>query len=144
MFKLDPRLDNDTHFIMALPLCDALLMNDARYPWVILVPHITGLTELYQLSAAQQQQLTIESNTVAQKLAELVSADKMNVAALGNVVSQLHIHHVARYQGDETWPDPVWGKGDTVPYSGEECEAVIEQLKQQFKELDNNGNNLTL
>ena len=144
MFKLDPRLDNDTHFIMALPLCDALLMNDARYPWVILVPRITGLTEMYQLTEQGQQQLTIESNMVAQKMAELVSADKMNVAALGNVVSQLHIHHVARYIGDATWPDPVWGKGDAMPYSEEEYEAVIEQLKQKFIELENNGNNFTL
>ena len=144
MFKLDPRLDNDTHFIMALSLCDALLMNDARYPWVILVPRITGLTELYQLTEQEQQQLTIESNTVAQKMAELVSADKMNVAALGNVVSQLHIHHVARYIGDATWPDPVWGNGEAMPYSEEECEAVIEQLKHKFKELEQDGNNLTL
>lgn len=144
MFKLDPRLDNDTHFIIALPLCDALLMNDARYPWVILVPRITGLTELYQLSETQQQQLTVESNSVAQKLAELVSADKMNVAALGNVVSQLHIHHVARYQGDESWPAPVWGQGEAVPYSGNEQEAVVTQLKQVFKELTQDGNHITL
>lgn len=144
MFNLDPRLDNDTHHIMSFTLCDALLMNDARYPWVILVPRKIGLTELYQLTEQEQQQLTIESNTVAQKLAGLVSADKMNVAALGNVVSQLHIHHVARYIGDETWPDPVWGKGEAVPYSEEEQEAVVYQLKQIFKELENDDNKLTL
>jgi len=132
MFNLDPRLNNDTHFIMAFELCDVLLMNDARYPWVILVPRITGVTEIYQLTAEQQQQLTIESNLVAKKLAELVFADKMNVAALGNVVSQLHIHHVARYRGDETWPAPVWGKGDAIPYSNEEFKAVIAQLNLAF------------
>ena len=144
MFTLDPRLDNDTIFIASFTLCDALLMNDARYPWVILVPRITGVTEIYQLSAIQQQQLMLESNSVAQKLAELVSADKMNVAALGNVVSQLHIHHVARYQQDEAWPAPVWGKGTAVPYSEDEQHAVISQLQQVFSELSNNGDNTTL
>lgn len=144
MFTLDPRLDNDTIFIASFTLCDALLMNDARYPWVILVPRITGVTEIYQLSAQQQQQLMLESNSVAQKLAELVSADKMNVAALGNVVSQLHIHHVARYQQDEAWPAPVWGKGTAVPYSEDEQHAVISQLQQVFSELTNNGDNITL
>jgi len=144
MFKLDPRLQQDTLFIASFKLCDALLMNDARYPWVILVPRITGLTEIYQLSEQDQQQLTIESNTVAQNLAELVSADKMNVAALGNVVSQLHIHHVARYQQDETWPDPVWGKGQAVRYSEDEQEAVIVQLQQTLNELMINGDNTSI
>jgi diadenosine tetraphosphate (Ap4A) HIT family hydrolase len=144
MFKLDTRLQQDTLFIASFTLCDALLMNDARYPWVILVPRKEGLTELYQLSEQEQQQLTIESNSVAQKLAELVSADKMNIAALGNVVSQLHIHHVARYQQDETWPDPVWGKGQAVRYSEEEQEAVIIQLRQTLIELKVNGNNTSI
>jgi diadenosine tetraphosphate (Ap4A) HIT family hydrolase len=132
MFGLDKRLANDTHFICALPLCDALLMNDARYPWVILVPRVDGLTELYQLDESEQQQLTKESNFVAKSLANLVSADKMNVAALGNVVSQLHIHHVARFIGDETWPAPVWGKGAAVAYTIDELKGVLSQLQQAF------------
>jgi diadenosine tetraphosphate (Ap4A) HIT family hydrolase len=144
MFKLDIRLQQDTLYIASFKLCDALLMNDTRYPWVILVPRKEGLTEIYQLSKREQQQLMIESNTVAQKLAELVSADKMNVAALGNVVSQLHIHHVARYQQDETWPAPVWGKGQAVRYSEEEQEAVIIQLRQTLNELIVNGNNTSI
>jgi diadenosine tetraphosphate (Ap4A) HIT family hydrolase len=119
-------------------------MNDARYPWVILVPRVTGVTELYQLSTADQQQLMFESNSVAQKLMELVLADKMNVAALGNVVSQLHIHHVARYQGDETWPAPVWGKGEAVAYSEQEQQTVVGQLQQIFNELIDNGKNSTI
>ena len=139
MFGLDPRLANDTHFISALPLCDALLMNDARYPWVILVPRIDGLTELYQLKESEQQQLTKESNFVAKQLANLVSADKMNVAALGNVVSQLHIHHVARYIGDETWPAPVWGKGKSVPYTIDELKGVLSQLQEVLDEFTRNG-----
>ncbi len=144
MFKLDPRLANDTHFICALPLCDALLMNDARYPWVILVPRNVGLTEMYQLSDIEQQQLTKESNFVAQSLAQLVSADKMNVAALGNVVSQLHIHHVARYIGDETWPAPVWGKGEAVSYTIEELKGVLSQLQQVLAEFNQHGDNTTV
>jgi diadenosine tetraphosphate (Ap4A) HIT family hydrolase len=139
MFTLDPRLKNDTFFIASLSLCDALLMNDARYPWVILVPRITGLTEIYQLSEADQQQLMIESNTVAKKLAELVSADKMNVAALGNVVSQLHIHHVARYQADDAWPAPVWGKGTAVAYTDEERDAICQQLQTVLSDLKVDG-----
>jgi len=144
MFGLDPRLANDTHFIRALPLCDALLMNDARYPWVILVPRINGLTELYQLNKSEQQQLTKESNFVAKQLADLVSADKMNVAALGNVVSQLHIHHVARYIGDETWPAPVWGKGEAVAYTIDELKDVLSQLQQVLAEFTHNGDDITL
>jgi diadenosine tetraphosphate (Ap4A) HIT family hydrolase len=144
MFSLDPRLDNDTLLIGEFKLCRALLMNDARYPWVILVPRITGLTEVYQLSAADQQQLMLESNTVAQKLAELVSADKMNVAALGNVVSQLHIHHVARYHQDEAWPAPVWGKGEAIAYSEQEQQAVVGQLQQTLSELIDDGKNATV
>jgi diadenosine tetraphosphate (Ap4A) HIT family hydrolase len=144
MYTLDPRLNNDTHFIASFSLCDALLMNDARYPWVILVPRITGITEIFQLSQADQHQLMIESNTVAAILANLVSADKMNVAALGNVVSQLHIHHVARYRGDETWPKPVWGKGEAIAYVEHEQQAVIAQLKQVFSELIIDGDNPTL
>lgn len=139
MFTLDPRLKHDTFFIASLSLCDALLMNDARYPWVILVPRITGLTEIYQLSKADQQQLMTESNTVAKKLAELVSADKMNVAALGNVVSQLHIHHVARYQADDAWPAPVWGKGTAVAYTDEERDAICQQLQTVLSDLKVDG-----
>ncbi|MDB2705051.1 HIT domain-containing protein [Pseudomonadota bacterium] len=144
MFTLDPRLKNDTLLIGEFSLCRALLMNDARYPWVILVPRVTGVTEIYQLSETEQQQLMLESNSVAQKLMELVSADKMNVAALGNVVSQLHVHHVARYQGDETWPAPVWGKGKAVAYSEQEQQAVVGQLQQVFSELIDNGKNSTI
>ena len=144
MFTLDPRLENDTLLIGEFSLCRALLMNDARYPWVILVPRITGVTETFQLSAEDQQQLMLESSVVAQKFSELVSADKMNVAALGNVVSQLHIHHVARYHGDETWPAPVWGKGEAIAYSEQEQQAVVGQLQLIFSELIDNGKNSTV
>lgn len=135
MFKLDPRLEQDTIVIGEFPLSKVLLMNDARYPWVILAPKITGLTEVFQLSDEQQRQLMEESNFVAMKLKSLVHADKMNVAALGNVVSQLHIHHVARFQADETWPAPVWGIGQAVAYSELESDAVRQQIRSIFADL---------
>lgn len=139
MFTLDPRLEKDTIHLGEFPLCRVLLMNDARYPWVILVPRGVGLTECFQLNEAEQAQLTKESSFVAQSLKELVQADKMNVAALGNVVSQLHVHHVARYQADETWPAPVWGKGQAIPYIEQEQAEICEQLKTVFAELLNDG-----
>jgi diadenosine tetraphosphate (Ap4A) HIT family hydrolase len=139
MYKLDNTLAKDTLVIGQFSLCDVLLMNDARYPWVILVPQRQQISEVYQLFADEQQQLAIESSFVAQQLAQMVGADKMNIAALGNVVSQLHIHHVARFIGDETWPAPVWGKGSAVAYNEQECELVIKGLQAQFVALLQHG-----
>lgn len=139
MFTLDPRLHQDTIEIAEFSLSKVLLMNDARYPWVILVPKITGLTEVFELTDAEQHQLMVESNFVAAKLKSMVQADKMNIAALGNVVSQLHIHHVARFIQDEAWPAPVWGKGQAVAYSEHEADAVIAQLKSEFSRLIDHG-----
>ena len=132
MFKLHSRLQQDTFRIGQFTLCDVLLMNDARYPWVILVPKRKDVTEIYQLDNNDQQQLMVESSFVASQLANMVNADKMNVAMLGNVVSQLHLHHVARFKADETWPDPVWGKGQAVPYNEIESDAICQQLKTIF------------
>ena len=139
IFTLDPRLQQDTLQIAEFALCKVLLMNDARYPWVILVPKITGLTEVFQLDDAEQQQLMVESNFVARQLKKAVQADKMNVAALGNVVSQLHIHHVARFIQDETWPAPVWGKGEAIAYTQAESDAVIALLRTEFSRLIQHG-----
>lgn len=139
MYQLHARLAADTLAIGQFELCDVRLMNDARYPWVILVPRKEGLMESYQLSQADQQLLMRESAFVTEQLAELVGADKMNVAALGNVVSQLHIHHIARYKTDECWPAPIWGKGDVIPYQAAEAQAVVQQLTQTFAELLRDG-----
>ncbi|MDO7597334.1 MAG: HIT family protein [Pseudomonadota bacterium] len=139
LFTLDPRLQQDTLEIAEFSLCKVLLMNDARYPWVILVPKITGLTEIFQLDDAGQQQLMVESNFVAKKLKQVIQADKMNVAALGNVVSQLHIHHVARFIQDDSWPAPVWGKGEAIAYTQAESDAVIALLKSEFSSLMQDG-----
>lgn len=140
MFKLHSRLQHDTFRIGQFTLCEVLLMNDARYPWVILVPKRENISEIYQLDNKDQQQLMVESSFVASQLANMVNADKMNVAMLGNVVSQLHLHHVARFRADETWPDPVWGRGQAVPYNKSESDAVCQQLKTVFSELLDDGN----
>lgn len=110
MFKLDEQLASDCVVLGDFKLCTLLLMNDAQYPWFILVPRREDMTEIFQLSAADRTQLMEESCLLAEMLKDAFAADKMNIAALGNVVSQLHIHHVVRYRGDAAWPAPVWGK----------------------------------
>ena len=119
MFELDKRLASDTVVIGNLPLSAVLMSRDSRYPWCILVPRIANITESYQLTAEQQQQLCLESAMVAKTLMSEFNGDSMNVAALGNVVSQLHVHHVVRFTSDDTWPGPIWGVGQAVPYSAE-------------------------
>ncbi len=135
MYELHHQLKQDTFYLGHFKLCDVLLMNDARYPWVILVPRRENITEVFQLSDADQHLLSIESANLAKQLSSLVAADKMNIAALGNIVSQLHIHHVARYQTDEAWPAPIWGTGSAVIYSEGESLAVAEQMKMVLKEF---------
>ena len=110
MFELNHRLAEDCFQIGNFPLCRLLMMNDSNYPWFILVPRVADITEVYQLSPADQAQLAIESSVLSKTLSSMFEADKMNIAALGNVVSQLHIHHIVRYKNDLVWPDPVWGK----------------------------------
>jgi diadenosine tetraphosphate (Ap4A) HIT family hydrolase len=134
MFELDPRLAADTTVLGDFALSRVLLMNDSRYPWVILVPRQANLAEIYQLSKTDQQQLLKESSFVAEAMANNFSADKMNVAALGNVVKQLHIHHVARFNADESWPAPVWGRGQAVPYAADALEQQITSLRSLFAE----------
>lgn len=134
MFQLDERLANDTVSIGSFALCEVLLMNDANYPWLILVPKRSSLTELYQLSEEDQQIFMQESVFVTAKMQMHFQADKMNVAALGNIVSQLHIHHIARYKTDSAWPGPVWGVNPAEAYSSEELEITAGTLKALFSE----------
>ncbi len=132
LFELDPRLVADTHLIGDFPLCRLLLSNDANYPWFILVPRRAGVQEIYQLDEADQRQLIWESSYVAEKLKDIFNADKMNVAAIGNVVSQLHVHHIVRYRTDAVWPDPVWGKRPAVPYTDEQVAEIRQRLQTVF------------
>lgn len=110
MFKLDGQLASDCIAVGDFKLCTLLLLDDAQYPWFVLVPRREDITEVFQLSAADRAQLMDESCWLAEKLKDAFAADKMNIAALGNVVSQLHVHHVVRYRKDVAWPAPVWGK----------------------------------
>ena len=134
-FQLHPRLKEDCIAVGRFDLCQLLMMNDSQYPWFILVPEKAGLTEIYQLGKAERQILTEESSYLAENLAALYQADKMNIAAIGNLVPQLHIHHVVRYQTDKAWPAPIWGKFTAVPYTQQHMTDTLAQVKQQLKLL---------
>lgn len=129
MFTLDTRLEQDTRVLGDFPLCRLLLMNDAQYPWFILVPRREEVSEVFQLSQEEQQQLWQEASDLAQLLKDSFAADKMNIATLGNMVPQLHVHVIARRRGDAAWPAPVWGKHPAQAYTAEQIAAVQERLK---------------
>jgi hypothetical protein len=129
MFTLHPQLKSDTHFICNLTLSSALLMNDANYLWLILVPRKPDLIELTDLSFAEQTQVLREINFVAEILKKEFNVEKLNIAALGNVVSQLHVHVIGRKKNDATFPKPVWGNAPAKPYAANEAEALIQKLK---------------
>jgi diadenosine tetraphosphate (Ap4A) HIT family hydrolase len=129
---LHPQLEKDCVVLGQLDLCVVLLMPDANYPWLILVPQRENISEIYQLSDADQQQLMRESSKVSRLLAELFNADKINVAALGNMVSQLHVHHVVRYKTDAVWPAPVWGAAAAKKYTAKGLENIQKRLYEAF------------
>lgn len=134
MLNLDNRLQQDTVLIGQLPLCQVLLMKDANYPWLILVPARNDVFEIYHLSDDEQKMLISESSYVSQRLSDTFEADSMNVAALGNVVPQLHIHHVVRHKEDVAWPGPVWGAHPAKAYTDEALQQRVEQLQLLFSE----------
>lgn len=123
-FELHPRLRADTHLLGKFPLSMLLLMNDAHYPWFILVPRRAGVSEIYQLTSDDQVQLVHESSALARGLADCFAPDKINIAALGNVVAQLHLHHIVRYSHDPAWPAPVWGRVPPRAYTDGELTAL--------------------
>lgn len=131
-FALDHRLQSDCAWVGDLMLCRVLLIKDANYPWVLLVPKRERVSEIYQLDTDDQEQLIWESSFVAKALAEEFGADKMNIAALGNVVPQLHLHHVVRKQSDPAWPDPVWGRVKPRAYSPAQLKDRVLRLQKCF------------
>lgn len=131
MTDLHPQLANDTIELGEFDLCRLLLMNDNNYPWFILVPKVSGVTEIYQLFQTDQEQLMRESSLISRMLVEVFKADKVNIGALGNVVPQLHIHHIARYETDPVWPAPVWGKLEAVAYD----DAAIADIKSKVRDF---------
>jgi len=128
-FVLHPRLAGDCATVGELDLDRVLLMNDRNYPWFILVPRRPGLRELHELEEADLAQFWRESATVGRALMRHFRGDKFNVAALGNQVPQLHVHHIVRHETDAAWPRPVWGAVAPVPYAGEERERVLAETR---------------
>lgn len=128
-FKLDERLQSDCHYLGRLELCQLLLMNDCNYPWFILVPQRSDVRETFHLSGKDQQLLLKESNYLAENLNDIFNADKMNIAALGNIVPQLHVHHIVRFESDLVWPKPVWGVNPARPYSELQLATLMSRIE---------------
>lgn len=131
-FALHERLAADCLIVGDWPLCRVLLMNDSNYPWLILVPRRAELREIYQLDATDRAQFLAESCALGEALMADFAGDKLNVAALGNMVPQLHIHHVVRKVGDAAWPAPVWGKVPAKPYEMAEANALLVRLRTKL------------
>jgi diadenosine tetraphosphate (Ap4A) HIT family hydrolase len=133
-FALHPTLARDTVEVARLPICRLLLMDDRRFPWLILVPERDGAREIHDLAPADRAELVEEIARAGEALARLFRPDKINVGALGNVVPQLHVHVVARFAADSAWPGPVWGSGAAVPYGESELAAARERLAAAFSD----------
>lgn len=127
-FSLDKTLTENTWYLGDLPLSRVLLMNDATFPWFILVPRRAGIVEIYHLSLADRQQLMEESSLLSESLADLYMAKKMNVAALGNQIRQLHVHHIVRFEQDKAWPNPVWGFSDSIVYDRDAVRDIQQKI----------------
>ncbi len=133
MIKLHPQLEKDCITLGEFSLCTLLLLNDSNYPWFILLPQREDITEIYKLDWIDQQQLLKESTFFCQCLEDLFQPDKLNIAALGNVVPQLHVHHIARFKTDACWPAPVWGAVEPIAYSPEQISDFSTRLLDWFE-----------
>jgi diadenosine tetraphosphate (Ap4A) HIT family hydrolase len=131
MFELHTQLQADTYRVGHFPLCLLLLCKDANYPWCILVPKRIGIREIHHLSKNDSQALLVESCCLAECMEQLFQPLKLNIAALGNMVPQLHIHHVARFAADAAWPAPIWGKVPAKKYD----DALLNKRLQALREL---------
>ena len=131
-FVLDPRLEADTFQVTDLPLCRVLLMNDTRYPWLILVPRQHGLREFHDLARVVQSRLMSEITLTSEMLERSHSPDKLNIGALGNIVNQLHVHVLGRFDSDPAWPGPVWGVGEPVAYDDKKADSLVREFRDQL------------
>lgn len=129
MAEIHPLLQQDCIYLGKLTLSHLLLMNDSQYPWLVLVPNRENLTEVFELEEADQTLLWRESGQLSQSLSTLFMADKMNIATMGNICPQLHVHHIVRYRSDISWPAAVWGKKPMKAYRDEELNRVCEKLQ---------------
>ena len=132
-FVLDERLISDTYFITNLSLCSILLMNDARYPWIIAVPRRNRIKEIYELKSRDQLLLLREINLMAEIIKSKFKSDKINIGAMGNIVPQLHIHIVGRKENDPAWPAPVWGFGTPLTYEKKNADEIIINLINELQ-----------
>ena len=128
-FILDKILEEDTFAVGELSLSTVRVMNDSRYPWLILIPKRASIAEIFELSGDDRIRLMEEANFVARSLDKLFNPTKINVAALGNMVRQLHVHVIARFDHDYAWPKPVWGIGDAVAYNGNDAETLVSKIR---------------
>lgn len=131
-FELDSRLDNDCLFLTDWPLCRVLRMNDRAYPWLILVPRRAATREIIDLSSADQGLLLGEIGRACRAMKNSLKPEKLNVAALGNVVPQLHVHVIARFVSDPAWPRPIWGVQPPQPFDGDEAEVEVIQWRERL------------
>jgi diadenosine tetraphosphate (Ap4A) HIT family hydrolase len=131
-WSLHPQLARDTIGIGDLPLSRVLIINDANYPWLLLVPRRAAVSEITDLGEVEQAQLMTEVTRVARALRAVTDCTKLNIAALGNVVPQLHVHVIARRQGDAAWPRPVWGVVPAAAYDGAELDPLVSALRRKI------------
>ena len=133
-FTLHSDLERDCIRLGDFPLSSVLLMNDGTYPWFLLVPRVADVKDAHELSLEDQQQLAIESRILSQALIDAFGGEKMNVAALGNMTPQLHVHHVVRFKKDVAWPGPIWGKVPMAPMTETEIQRRADALAAQLEE----------
>ncbi|MFD1329907.1 HIT domain-containing protein [Mycoplana ramosa] len=131
-FEADDRLARDSEMLTKIGLCELRLMNDARWPWLVLVPQRVDVCEIFELTPLDQTMLTFEINLVADALKRATGATKINVGALGNIVRQLHVHIIARNEGDPNWPGPVWGFGSAEAWDADNKAAFTAKLLEHL------------
>ncbi|UOV04994.1 HIT family protein [Pseudoxanthomonas sp. F37] len=132
-FVLDPRLAADSVFVADGPLSQVRLMDDTRFPWLVLVPRVNGISEWLDLEGGQQRLLLAEINQAGQLVRAQAGVEKLNIGALGNIVRQLHVHLVGRHAGDAAWPGPVWGNGSAVRHAPAMLETKIQEWIEWLK-----------
>lgn len=131
-FELDLKLAESSQPLGMLRICEVRIVNDARWQWLMLVPQIAAQTEIHDLSVDAQIEVALDAGDCGRALKEITSCTSINVASLGNVVRQLHIHVVARFDGDPNWPDPIWGFGNSESYEQKPLAELIAQLKEKL------------
>lgn len=131
-FELAQRIAVESVALAQLPLCHVRLMDDSRYPWLLLLPRRPGLVEWTELAPADLAALSLEIAQASRALGAVASFDKLNIGALGNIVRQMHVHVIGRSVGDAAWPDPVWGRGQRVPYAAEQRDRLVRDLAAQL------------